>query len=594
MAPKWYVCSGLHIFQSLTQYICSIVIGSLNGQIRRGFAKLAKLQPDHNFSFAIILGDLFGDLSSEDELQNITALIQGNITVALPTYFTLGNRPLPPQVVEKIEATDEVCPNLFFLGKRGTLKTTDGIRIVVLGGTMGEAEGRSKPESNASGKFQPTYSESDARALFGIHKTDILITNQWPKDVRLGSSCEVRGDKETVPAELQCVADVCAALKPRYHFSRSDAAFFEREPFFHMPTEGQDVYPLTRFISLPTFGLMKDSIYAFNLDPTAPFPSSIPIGSTICPWSATQSRRKTLPSQNESYQRYAPSDRDRDPGHQRRHKERAPPPGPENCFFCLSNPNIATHLITSIGNDSYVTTAKGPLPPSNFYPSLDFPGHMLIIPFEHCPTIDLIFDPATRASTFAEMQRYRESLHQMLNERSGGKLGAVTWEVSRSNGIHTHWQFLPMPVEKIRSRLVEMAFKKEASNLEYSTFKTVPNPEEMHNHHMIDYFRVFIWTPTPTPSAEAEAEAEADNWSAPEHKGVWKTQSGEENVIIMKILPENRFDLQFGRRVMSKVLYLDDRVNWKDCVQTDKEEATDAEAFKEAFKKHDFAMEVEE
>ncbi|OQD91668.1 hypothetical protein PENSOL_c050G04206 [Penicillium solitum] len=570
-----------------------IVIGSLNGQIRPVFTKLAKLQPKQDFSFAIILGDLFGDGSTEDELQDITALIQGNIAVACPTYFTLGNRPLPPQVVEKIEATDEVCPNLFFLGKRGTLKTTDGIRIVALGGTMGEAEGRSKPESNASGKFQPTYSESDARALFGIHKTDILITNQWPKDVRLGSSCEVSGDKETVPAELQCVADVCATLKPRYHFSRSDAAFFEREPFFHMPTEeGQDAYPLTRFISLPTFGSTKNAIYAFTLDPTAPFPSSIPPGSTICPWSAAQSRRKMLPSQNESYQRYAPSDRDRDPGHQRRHKERAPPPGPENCFFCLSNPNIATHLITSIGNDSYMTTAKGPLPSSNFYPSLGFPGHMLIIPFEHCPTIDLIFDPATRASTFAEMQRYRESLHQMLNERSGGKLGAVTWEVSRSNGIHTHWQFLPMPVEKIRSRLVEMAFKKEASNLEYSTFKTVPNPDEMHNHHMIDYFRVFIWTPTPTPSTETEAEP--DNWSAPEHKGVWKTESGEENVIIMKILPENRFDLQFGRRVMGKVLYLDDRINWKDCVQTDEEETVDADAFKEAFKKHDFAMETEE
>jgi hypothetical protein len=135
-----------------------------------------------------------------------------------------------------------------------------------------------------------------------------------------------------------------------------------------------------------------------------------------------------------------------------------------------------------------------------------------------------------------------------------------------------------------------MAFKKEASNLEYSTFKTVPNPDEIHNHHMIDYFRVFIWTPTPS----SEAETKGDHWSAPEHTGVWKTESGEENVIIMKILPENWFDLQFGRRVMGKVLYLDERINWRDCVQTDDEETKDAEAFKEAFKKHDFAMEIEE
>ncbi|KAJ5545295.1 hypothetical protein N7535_006322 [Penicillium sp. DV-2018c] len=574
-----------------------IVIGSLNGQIRPVFTKLAKLQPKQNFSFAIILGDLFGDNPTETELEDINALIHGNIPVACPTYFTLGNRPLPPQVVEKIEADDEVCPNLFFLGKRGTLKTTEGIRIVALGGTLEETGGRSKPESNATGKFQPTYSESDARALFGIHKTDILITNQWPKNVRLGSSQTVAGDEATVPSEVQCLADICATLKPRYHFSRSDGGHFEREPFFYMPSEeGQDGYRITRFISLPSFVSRKDALYAFNLDPAAIPPASIPVGCTICPWSAVQSTRNMLPSQKESFQRFAPSDRDRDPGHKRRHKQRVPPPGPEQCFFCLSNPNIATHLIGSIGNDSYITTAKGPLPPPNFFPSLGFPGHMLIIPFEHTPTIDLIFDPTSRASTFAEMQRYRESLHQMLNERSGGKLGSVTWEVSRSGGIHTHWQFIPMPVDKIRKRLVEAAFQTEAANLGYEKFRTVPSPDQIDKHNMDDYFRAFIWTPASSDAAETagEGEGETDMWSAPTHKGVYKTASGEEKITMLPIKPENRFDLQFGRRVMGKLLLLDQRLDWKDCTQTEEEETKDAEAFKEAFKKHDFTMEMEE
>lgn len=562
--------------------------------MRPWFTKLAKLQTKQNFAFAIIVGDLFGDGASQDETEEISALLRGEIEVACPTYFTLGNRPLPAQVVEKIEADDEICSNLFFLGKRGTLKTADGVRIAALGGTMVQSEGRSKPESNASGKFQPTYSESDARALFGTHKTDILITNQWPKDARLGSGQKVSGDESSVPSELQCLADVSATLKPRYHFSSSGDAYFEREPFFHLPAEEGDGYQMTRFISLPTYGSRKEALYAFNLDPTAPPLLSIPPGSTICPWSVAQSKRKVLPSQKESFQRYAPSDRDRDPGHKRRHKQRAPPPGPENCFFCLSNPNIATHLVTSIGNDSYITTAKGPLPSKEFFPSLGFPGHMLIIPFEHSPTIDLIFDPATRASTFTEMQRYRESLHQMLNEKSGGKLGAVTWEVSRSGGIHTHWQFLPVPVEKIRGRLVEAAFQKEAANLGYQKFKSIPDREQIDKHGMDDYFRLFIWTPTCSES-EGKVEGEAqDLWSAAGHKGVYKTESGEEKITMMPIVPETRFDLQFGRRVMGKLLLLDKRLDWKDCTQTEAEETADAEAFKEAFKKHDFTAEMEE
>ncbi|KAJ5985184.1 hypothetical protein N7522_012380 [Penicillium canescens] len=571
-----------------------VVIGSVNGQLSAVFTKLAKLQPKQNFSFAIIVGDLFGDCSTEAELNEITGLLQGNTVVPLPTYFTVGNRPLPTRVIEKIQADDEVCPNLFFLGKRGTLKTTEGVRIVALGGTFEEKAERA-PESNAVGKFQSTYSEADARALFGLHRTDILITNQWPKDVKLGSSQTFTGDESGVPSELQCIADVCGTLKPRYHFSRSDTGFFEREPFFYMPTEEGDGYQTTRFISLPSYGSRKDALYAFNLDPSVAPPISIPIGCTICPWSAVQSKRKDLPSQRESYQRFSQTDGERDPEHRRRHKKsRAPPPGPEQCFFCLSNPNIATQLITSIGNDSYITTAKGPLPKPDFFPSLGFPGHMLIIPFEHSPTIDLIFDPKTRASTYTEMQKYRESLHQMLNEKSGGKLGAVTWEISRSGGIHTHWQFLPMPVEKIRGRLVEAAFQAEAANLKYEKFKTIPGPDEIDNHGMNDFFRAFIWTPSRSEEDPGEGEGEGDMWSKPGHKGVYKTPSGEEKITMLPIQPQNRFDLQFGRRVMGKLLLLDERLDWRDCTQTEDEETKDAEAFKEAFKKHDFTMDMEE
>src|SRR5690606_23012868 len=47
------------------------------------------------------------------------------------------------------------------------------------------------------------------------------------------------------------------------------------------------------------------------------------------------------------------------------------------CWFCLSNPDIEKHLIISIGNEVYLTLAKGAITPN----------HILIIPIEHQSSI---------------------------------------------------------------------------------------------------------------------------------------------------------------------------------------------------------------
>ncbi len=555
---------------------------------------MAKLHTKQNFAFAIIVGNLFGDCETEAELHEISALLQGNIHVPLTTYFTVGSKPLPTRIVEKIEADDEVCPNLFFLGKRGTLKTAEGIRIAALGGQLEQSvTSKSKPQSNASGKFQSTYSESDARALYGVHGVDILITNQWPKDIRFGSKVEVPEDYHSMSTEVQIISDVCATLKPRYHFSASDAFFYEREPFFHMPTEDNpDTKPMTRFISLASFESKQKAFYAFSLDTSVTAPLTIPAGVTASPLAAPQAKRKNLPSQKESFQRFATHDHSRDSSYQRRGKrqQREPPPGPDRCFFCLSNPNIATHLITSIGDQSYLTTCKGPLPPGNFFSSLGFPGHMLIIPFEHTPTIGMISDPTTRSSTYMEMVRFNSSLRRMVRDRSSGQLGAVTWEVSRAGGIHSHWQFLPVPINLINENLVELAFQVEAENLKYPRFSSPAfaqsdgAADEIGQFSGVrsdrgDYFQVSIWKPGPR---DGEEEKDSDN----------NTHSnGSEKVMTLELNPDFLFDLQFGRRVMAKLLQLDKRMNWKDATQSQAEEEADANAFKEAFKSYDFSLE---
>ncbi|KAK7552478.1 CwfJ C-terminus 1-domain-containing protein-like protein [Phyllosticta citricarpa] len=548
-----------------------VVVGGVNGQFPDVFKKVAGLHAKNNFAFAIVAGDLFADPQSltEDDEKTIEDLISGKIEVALPTYFSLGCQPLPTKVAEKLETSaGELCPNLYFLGKRSTLKTSEGIRIVALGGILDPTI----EKATSDDKYSPSYSEKDARILRGASTADILITAQWPAEIRTGSKVEFQPDGEL--SEQACISDLSSNLKPRYHFSTSGNSFYEREPFFHAPTEdAPDGYKVTRFISLADYGNAKKQkwIYAFSLDPTAAPPISITPGTTASPLSFS-SKKRSLPSQETSY-RFSTTDeggRHRRKGNKR---QRTKPLAQNECFFCLSNANIATHLITSIGDDAYLTTAKGPLSTaSTFSPHLKFPSHMLIIPLNHTPTLASISEPESRKSALHEMQRYRRALHTMVSRLSGGRLGAVTWEVSRASGIHTHWQFLPVPVDLIERGLVDAAFKVQAQNEQYPKFerKDVGDGFEEGN----DFFRLLVWSPSKEEGGEGEGEGE-----------------GKETSLILPLDPSIRFDLQFGRRVLAKLLGLESRVDWRDCGQSHEDEVGDAEAFKAAFKPFDFSLE---
>ncbi|KAI5306436.1 hypothetical protein KEM56_000936 [Ascosphaera pollenicola] len=533
-----------------------IVVGSVNSSIRDVFTKLAKLQAKQGFAFAIVLGDLFGDCTTEQQLDETVALINGNISVPLPTYFTVGKHDLPLRVVEKLEKDNEVCPNLFYLGRRGSLKTSEGVAIAALGGSYQADIGPEKPSI-----YSAKYTQADARAI--TNSADILITSQWPKNIQRNSQVEVPADS-SAPVGEQCVADLCSFLRPRYHFTSEAAFFYEREPFFHLPLEDSpNVKHITRFINLAPYGNTSKQkwLYAFSLDVEAPLPTTVPVGTTGTPLTVTAPKRP-LDSQQESYSRFS-----RSSGRPPKRSRRAPS-GPGECFFCLSNPNVETHLITSIGAESYVTVAKGPLPTAATFPNLAFPGHMLIIPFSHCPTFEAIGDDDVRKTTIAEMNRYRHALHKMANERSEGKLGSVTWEISRWNGIHVHWQFMPVPLSLIEDGLVDSAFKVDGEISQYPNFEK-RDGEDL-SIEKGDYFRVII------TSTQSDSDGTAQEW--------------KHTTLTLLLTSEFRFDLQFGRRVMAKLLQLEARSNWKDNPQTKEEETQDAETFRKAFEKYDFSL----
>ncbi|WYZ42572.1 hypothetical protein EsH8_VI_000271 [Colletotrichum jinshuiense] len=540
-----------------------IVLGSLNGGLQPAFAKLATLHAKNNFSFAIITGNLFG----VDDDKTVDSLLSGELKVPLPTYFTVGTTPLPPQIIAKIEADEEICENLHFLGKRSITKTSEGVRIVALGGKLDTdvVGGQSKEQ------HLPYHTSDDAKSLKGANKADVLLTSVWPAGVWAGSKVAISPENQAAIESTAEIADLCATLKPRYHFAASPTEFFyEREPFVHPIEEGAEDVAVTRFISMAPYGnaAKAKALYAFTLTLNETTVER-PAGATFTPFGPRKQKRQA--QEEGSYSRFANGDDD-GRHHRRGNKRRrhSPPPGPDRCFFCLGNPNLDTHMVCTVGEDSYLATAKGPLATPKTFDAhgLGFPGHIIITPLAHTPTIYHSgvenYTPEEAERTHKEMVRFREGLQAMVSTKSNHKLGAITWEISRGRNIHAHWQFHPVPADFVYKGLVEAGFRVEAENLKYPEFESRELSYEDQGAFG-DYFRIWIW---------------ADD--------------GEDRIkgssLVMKLDPNMRFDLQYPRKVVAKLLGLEKRFVWQDCVQTNEEETQDVEAFRAAFKEWDFAL----
>lgn len=522
-----------------------VVTGDINGKLSEFFTKLSTLQTRQQFAFAIIAGNLFADpeTTSTGDAEDLARLIKGEIEVPVTTYFSVGRYALPDTVVERLNSSDgELCTNLIALGRKGRVKTSDGFNVVAIGGS--HHAGGDPMDSYAA-----KYSDKDANTAKGYNDADILVTSEWPAGVRDGSKGAVG---ITEPASSEALSELCSTLKPRYHFSSSET-FWEREPFFH---NTEPPRPITRFLSLAPFGNAAKSkwIYAFSLEPSAEPPQQLPAETTASPFLLTR-KRKALDTQQDSFNSMRFSNTNEPRGRHGGKRRKAAPTDPGQCYFCLSNAQCESHMIGSIGEDAYLTTAKGPLPKLTTFPDLgpSFPGHILIIPVSHIPTISSIDDAESRTKVEAEMQKYRTSLHNMLSslskdpETDRARLGAVTWEISRGSGVHTHWQFLPVPAELITKGLVEAGFTVEAENSSYPT-KFATSASDIAEAERGDYFKVMIWS-------EAMQKE--------------------------RVLPLDasfRFDLQFGRRVLGKLLGLQERTHWKDCGQSKAEEEKECEA----------------
>ncbi|KAL0946817.1 hypothetical protein HGRIS_012986 [Hohenbuehelia grisea] len=235
----------------------------------------------------------------------------------------------------------------------------------------------------------------------------------------------------------------------------------------------------------------------------------------------------------------------------RRGGKRAPPReiGPDECWFCLSNPRLAKHLIVSIGSECYVTLPRGQIVPTqSAADKVDVPGggHVLIIPIAHYPTLTTIPD-ALAPPIIDEIQRYKTALRAFYSKHG---CATVLFEVGRlsAKGGHAHIQAVPIPralQDKVRDAFVATG---RQQGVDFADDPAEAMAAARGGRH--GYFRVEL-------------------------------PDGGEMVHIMRdTVP---FSIQFGRQVLVELLDRPDRLDWKACALPDDEDKADADAFKAAF-----------
>ncbi|KAH8099564.1 nuclear protein [Cristinia sonorae] len=230
---------------------------------------------------------------------------------------------------------------------------------------------------------------------------------------------------------------------------------------------------------------------------------------------------------------------------------------PDECWFCLSNPKLAKHLIVSIGSECYVTLPKGQIIPTHTkssFPSGKIPtvpggGHVLIVPITHYPTYASI-PPDLSGPIIQETKSYKSALFSFYAKHAAHP---VSFEVGRlsAKGGHAHVQVVPVP-QTITADTIANAFTSEGTRL----------------------------------GVEFEIE-ETEREGVTGDRGYFRVELPDGRKLVHWLRDGVPFSIQFGRQVLVGLLGIPERFDWKECSQSDDEDREDAEAFTAAFSPFD-------
>lgn len=212
-----------------------------------------------------------------------------------------------------------------------------------------------------------------------------------------------------------------------------------------------------------------------------------------------------------------------------------------SCWFCLSSPDVESHLVISIGEGYYCTLAKGPL----------VPNHVLMIPVEHCPST-LMMPPEAEA----ELGRYKIALSKYF-EKQGKTAVYFEWVSPRSH--HANLQAVPVPLSKADA--VNKIFHLAAKKLGFEFSMVNPDGAK-----------------TARESLMSQCESKS---------GLFYVELPEGRILLHMVDSNEKFPVQFGREVLAGLLSMADRADWRNCKISKEEEIKLVDDFKQGFREFD-------
>lgn len=237
------------------------------------------------------------------------------------------------------------------------------------------------------------------------------------------------------------------------------------------------------------------------------------------------------------------------------------------CHFCFNNPKVASHMLISIAENSYITLAKGPVSVPNKY--IRFPGHVIITPIEHKPKLSdySIESNITEQPVYKELLAYEHSISDMYAKV---EMGTVFFDFNMTTGVHYHIQCVPVPVQFISkvSKAIDRQYKfqnKKAGEEVMSKFKKyVGEDDQEYKDFINDKTQNFIQFKIMNTRKKCE-------------------------IYVSTFDPTKRIDMQFGRSVMAYVLNQPKRVYWNNevCQETEKQEKKNVELFQMSYNDFD-------
>lgn len=369
---------------------------------------------------------------------------------------------------------------------------------------------------------------------------DVLICRQWSETI---------ADRQKNTLGHEVVDQVTKIVRPKYHITYDDTErFFELEPF--MWSDGKT---FTRFINIATFQSGSKWAYAFNMDTSSPSCANVKPKNLIPNPYLTAENSKHLHGRSES-----------DENASRKKKKIVLP---TNCHFCFANPKVEDHMFISISHHAYLTVAKGPL--SVAKGEMNFSGHCLIIPIEHIPKLKVADTYVNESELISDLNSYEHSIVKMNYRKFD--MSTVVFEIHSEKSIHFHKQLIPVPKYLIMNFSQALDRQCHLNNEKYTSNGKLN-------------FKNFNST---------KDKAYLDIVTDPKHNylqfTVYETSEAEPEVYLALFEPNDRIDLQFGRRVLAFLLRLPKRVNWNSpiCEQSKEQEEKEVAKFQKSYEEFD-------